>query len=620
MIARAAARLARSEPTFLASAATARCASSALAACAHDALARPALASFAPRALVSRARASLALHALALLAGATPALAQCELHEFQAPQPAATELFGDAVALDGGLALIGAWLQDPAQPGNPSCNSGAAHLYRGAGASWTHEATLVPASAACGDYFGSSLDLSGGVALVGAPGADGSAGETVGRAHVFELRASGWVETASLRAPDAEAGDAFGSSVALHGDWLAVGAPGHRVLDFDQAGAVYLFERGPGGWRFGATLVEPFYDEDNRFGSSLDLHGDRLVVGAPGEREGGVEAGAVYTFLRTAGGWQFERKLVASDARAYRRFGSALALHGDALLVGAPTVANGQLPRGRAYVFEHAPASGWSEAQRLLAPDSALGGQFGQSLALGAQHLLIGAAFEAGLTGAAYSYRRSASGAWEFGARLRPRALAAGDYFAVDLALEEVGARANFLVGASADDDGGTQAGAAYLFESSDYATSFCACSPLSPCGNFEALDGCRNSSGRGARLTACGGAGVAADALQLRADGLPSGSLGILVVGARAQPRTFADGVQCLGVTVGRYPAHASGALGQLDYGPGLGAYAASHFPAALHFLPGRRLGFQLWFRDQGGPCASGANWSSALEIELAP
>ncbi|MFI5300795.1 MAG: hypothetical protein ACHREM_22150, partial [Polyangiales bacterium] len=118
---------------------------------------------------------------------------------------------GWAVAVDGDSAIAGSPYENN--------QTGAAYLFAHAGTTWTQGAKLVGSDSAANDGFGSSVALSGGWAIVGAPSAAASAGA----AYIFQQSGLSWSQVAVLSG--VTAGDAFGSSVAIDGETGLVGAP-----------------------------------------------------------------------------------------------------------------------------------------------------------------------------------------------------------------------------------------------------------------------------------------------------------------------------------------------------------------------------------------------------------
>lgn len=221
---------------------------------------------------------------------------------------------GSSVAIDGRGARVAL--------GAPSSGAGAVYLYAlgGPGAPQPGPTRLVPAAAASGDAAGWSVALSGNLLATGAPYAD-PLGASSGAVYLFEL---GGGELPRLTAPGGKAFDAFGYSVALEANLLAVGAP-TADPGGPSSGAVYLFRRGEnGGFVHEATL--PGVNAGDQLGTSVSLAGGLLAVGA--RRHGGI--GAVHLFRRVEGTWVEVGRLQPGTASAGDDVGIAVALSGRA--------------------------------------------------------------------------------------------------------------------------------------------------------------------------------------------------------------------------------------------------------------------------------------------------
>jgi len=261
----------------------------------------------------------------------------------------------------------------------------------------------VAGDGAAADQYGRSVAIQAGTIVVGAWG-DADAGLQTGSAYVHGLVGETWVEQTRLTASDESAGSLFGMSTAIDGETLLVGAA--RAA---PAGAVYVFVRNAGVWTEQAKLVpaDAFWLTD--FGGEVDLDGDLAVVSAVMEREAGSDAGAAYVFRRVGVTWTFEAKLLASDAADRGFFGLSVAVEGDNILVGALN-ADSDGSRGAVYVFAWDGVA-WAETDRLLASDAGGGDRFGGSLALGGDTFVAGAIRDDDLglnAGAAYVFDRSA--------------------------------------------------------------------------------------------------------------------------------------------------------------------------------------------------------------------
>ena len=457
----------------------------------------------------------------------------------KASNTGAGDALGVSFTIDGDTLVVGAYHEGSAATGvdgdgssDAAPQSGAAYVYGRSGGVWVEQAYLKASNAEEGDFFGRSLALDGDTLVVGAYH-ESSAATTVdgdeanngakrsGAAYVFTRAAGVWSQEAYLKASNAEAGDFFGRSVDISGDTIVVGAYGEDSaaagVDADQSsntapfcGAAYVFARDAGSWTQQAYLKASNAGNFDYFGISVAIDADTLVVGAYGEwssatgvggdqgDNGAFLSGAAYVFTRDAGSWSQEAYLKASNTEQGDQFGSAVALSGDTLVVGAPeedseatgvdgdgagSAADGS---GAAYVFTRS-AGVWSQEAYLKASNTGGGDRFGDSVAVLGNAILVGAPGEgssatgldgdganddAAESGAAEAFTRTA-GAWSPLLYLKASNTEAGDAFGSSVGLDGevlvVGApgEASSATGGGGDqaDNGAPGAGALYTFE-----------------------------------------------------------------------------------------------------------------------------------------------------------
>jgi hypothetical protein len=340
----------------------------------------------------------------------------------QKPAAAAGDTFGAAVALTNAALAVGAPLDDHAG----GVNAGSVSLHARQGASWVYELDLVATDASAGAAYGCALALEGNVLAVGARTRDAGPALDAGAVYVYRRDAGVWTQEALLLAPQVQAGAQFGSSLALSGERLIVGAPLYThpsvgtVPAQPARGAAYVYKRVAGQWTHQFRLLAQDGASGDRFGSAVALEGKRVLVGAPGSETaaGLVDAGAVY--LYEVGGflppglewWKDSGHWHAADADAQDGFGTALVLRADVALIGAPGH-EGAPPanaHGAAYVYRE--VSGvWSQAAVLLASDGMDQAYFGASVDVGAQRAVVGAPGHNLARGRSYVYTE-AGGAW----------------------------------------------------------------------------------------------------------------------------------------------------------------------------------------------------------------
>ncbi|MGB0581083.1 MAG: family 16 glycoside hydrolase, partial [Limisphaerales bacterium] len=295
----------------------------------------------------------------------------------KADNTGALDTFGTVVAISGNTAVVGAPGEDSAATNvngdgadNTASEAGAAYVYVKTGDVWTFQAYLKPRNAEAGDMFGSSVAISGDLIVVGAPmedsratGVNGNRSDNSevasGAAYVFNRSGTSWRQRAYLKASNTEGGDLFGSSVAIAGNTIVVGAPNEdssdNTIDGNQlentasaAGAAYVFTRNSGVWSQQAYLKADNIESNDRFGSAVAVDGDTVVVsslledsastgvGADGLNNNATDSGAAYVFFRVGGVWSQQAYLKASNTESLDQFGKSLAISGETIVVGNP--------------------------------------------------------------------------------------------------------------------------------------------------------------------------------------------------------------------------------------------------------------------------------------------
>ena len=280
--------------------------------------------------------------------------------------------------------------------------------------------TFVAEGAADRDLFGVALDVSGDSIAIAASATDLER-DDVGVVYLFEASADGVESVATLAAGDAELGDRFGTSVGLGGDAVVVGAPGVILSELNE-GAAYLFERDGETWTEVAKVHREVFAKNDMFGSAVAMGGGVAVVGAPGADVAGTDSGTAVVYERLEGTWERVATLASEDAAAGARFGTALAVDGERILVGAVGDTLAGEDAGSAYLFERG-GDGWHQVARLAAAGGKGGDGFGNAVALADDVALVGARF-ADLTGsdegAAYLFERTGEGWTEVAAFTAP--------------------------------------------------------------------------------------------------------------------------------------------------------------------------------------------------------
>jgi hypothetical protein len=297
--------------------------------------------------------------------------------------------FGIAVAVYGDTAIVGAYLDN--LPDGGGDDGGSAYVFVRSDGVWTEQAHLFAPDAAAGDLFGAAVALSGDTAAIGAPIDDSQ----TGAAWVFVRTGAGWAPQARLRASDREAFDAFGNAVAISGDTVIVGTWLDDTEVFDQGSAYVFTRSGStwseqqhllasdgdfGDWFGNAVAIA---GDTALVGAWLD------------DTAAGENAGSAYVFVRSDGVWSEQAHLVPSDGAPLDFFGNAVALAGRTAVVGgylddSPNAVD----RGSAYVFMRS-GGAWQERARLFAPRGRTEDYYGSGIAAtrsaDGTHVIVGA-------------------------------------------------------------------------------------------------------------------------------------------------------------------------------------------------------------------------------------
>jgi uncharacterized protein (TIGR03437 family) len=328
--------------------------------------------------------------------------------KFTALDGAAQERLGQTVALHGDRAVAGA----PHAKVGANLTQGAVYLY---GCAYGKPQTFGGHEREPDSYFGWAMAMEGSYTVIGDPGDTVSGSRARGSAYVFVRNGAVWDFVQRLYAPDGAFGDRFGHSVALSGNTIVVGAPFKSFPDSPHAGTAYIFIRTLNGeWKHtNYFATSPFNNQ--QVGYSVAIHNDLLAIGIPG---GVSEAGYVVVYRRVGADWRKDDVLLASDYTSKDRFGAAVALYGNRIIVGAPSPQGGERSKGAAYVFERTANQGltWAQRAKLVANDAQPLDLFGESVALYGDTALIGArgrrTREALSLKAAYVFIASNNGTW----------------------------------------------------------------------------------------------------------------------------------------------------------------------------------------------------------------
>jgi FG-GAP repeat len=364
--------------------------------------------------------------------------------------------FGKSVSISGTTAIVGA----PGERDSEGYGTGAAYVYEynEDSSSWSEVAKLFSVDRRSFQKFGSAVAISGTTAIVGDK-TDYENGSWAGAAYVFENDGSAWSEVAKLTASDAQANEFFATSISISGNTAILGTAPAGM----GSGSAYIFENDGSGWAEVAKLT-PSDDAHGVpgtwFGRSVSISGNTAVIGDITAQKDGSSTGAAYVFEKDGSGWSQVAALRAADGVEFDEFGNSVSISGDTIIVGADSVDGSPVNNiGAAYVFENN-GSGWAQVAKLMASDAKAGDYFGQSVSISGDAAVVGATDENwDYAGAAYVFEDNGSG-WAQTAKLTGTDGQDDAHFGVSVSISGTAV----VVGDDFDDPNGDHSGSAYIF------------------------------------------------------------------------------------------------------------------------------------------------------------
>ena len=318
------------------------------------------------------------------------------------------DFFGQAVDIDGDYAVIGSF-------NRVNKNDGAAYVFKkGANDVWVEtDKLIIPNAATNPNFFGASVAISGDVIAIGAPEEtvveNGQTLSKAGKIYVFEKDGFGnWIFATELVSSDIATKDRLGFSVDIDDNNIIAGAyfnnPQSNGSNINDGGAAYIFSKQNGSWVESQKLIANNAFHADYFGYDVSIDGDVAVVGAYGQDQGLFDitkeerAGGAYIFKNENGTWSQVQELIADDREADDRFGSSVAINGSNILIGAygdnkpgSILTNGSNKAGAAYAYHTSDFNQWSLIRKINSDFREEGDEFGKSVALYGEDIIIGA-------------------------------------------------------------------------------------------------------------------------------------------------------------------------------------------------------------------------------------
>jgi hypothetical protein len=303
--------------------------------------------------------------------------------------------FGRSVAVWEDTIAVGAEHEDV--PGVR--NAGSVDVFVRTDDLWVPQQRLIPSDPGVENHYGHALAMRGDTLVVGTWGCN--------KVYIFKRTGTTWTELQKLHKPPPEGGN-FGVSVALSDTTLVVGSESSDLAGYSRAGAAFVFEERDGSWEQTQELTASDPEADDRFGSSVAVFDDTIVVGAARDDHGSsVDSGSAYVFERSEDRWVESQKLISGTPATQQLFGSSVCVCRNNMMVGAPHDAPLGLDDAGCGYFYSRSAGSWAIVDSLWASDAAAENLFGE-VAVHGRTAVVGArlADHSGLAnpGAAYVY------------------------------------------------------------------------------------------------------------------------------------------------------------------------------------------------------------------------
>lgn len=345
--------------------------------------------------------------------------------------------------------------------------NGQVYIYDRSGDALTLEATLTAPDGT--KNMGESLALQGSTLVVGAPSTDVGDSFAAGVALVYEEISDGtWEHAETLAAPDPGGIERYGSSLALEDDLLVVGEPEDELPgEWDSNGAVHIYEHDGSGYILDGSLFPPDDPDRERFGFTLALHDGTLLVGAP-EDETEAGDGAIYVYEPVPDGWEETDRLVPPGGSEARAFARAMDVADGTLVVGAPgpqaQICCSPLlsgPQGQAFVYTLDDDGSWTYEQELQPALATSGSSHGLSVAVDGDAVYVAApSAPRDMVVGTVSVFKDTETGWHQTDQVLADDPASGDQLGLPVAAHD----GTLLASAPGDDEAGHNAGAVYLF------------------------------------------------------------------------------------------------------------------------------------------------------------
>lgn len=311
---------------------------------------------------------------------------------------------------------------------NPTnTQTGAVYIFEKTGTDWIQQAVIFPPDPENNAYFGNSVDISGEYAIIGSQLKNNGPKIDQGKAYIYKRNGTTWELNQQFTAGDGSDYDLFGISVSISGNYAIIGANGFG----NHSGKAYVYFQNGTSWQLQTTLSPSANIANQNFGIQISISGDYCIVGTSVFNN----LGLAYIFRRSGTSWLQEAVLTASDGTINDNFGRSVAINGNLVIIGAQGAIGNT---GKSYIFSRV-GNVWSQEALLQATDAAANDYFGYSVAISGYTVVIGSflkdSYGVSNSGKAYIFTKSGS-QWIQQALLMPQVSNAEDYFGGSVSID----------------------------------------------------------------------------------------------------------------------------------------------------------------------------------------
>lgn len=323
------------------------------------------------------------------------------------------------------------------------------------------EIPLLPNNGASNDVFGTAIDISGDFIAVGAPLKNNGNQSNTGEVYIYQKNGTDWNLMTSVTASDREADDRFGSSVSIDGNNLVVSAPFDDDIA-NSSGAIYIFNYDGTNWNEVVKITDPALQANDEFGHDVSIKGDWIAVGVPKDDDLNPNSGAVWLYEFDGTNWGYHSTLTSTFTEfGEELFGYSVSLSGTRIAIGSPLDDDAATDAGNAFIYDY-DGTNWNFTEKITPSDGGNSFSYGFDLELDTDQLIVGAygGNPALLSaGGAYIYQFDGTN-WNEQQIIFPSDATQDDWFGYKVGIDGQTA----IMSAINDDDNGTSSGSVYIF------------------------------------------------------------------------------------------------------------------------------------------------------------